>query len=95
MPDAPQQSAAFDVPLTGARIELTRGWKHQIKHQSDGMKVGYIRLKQFNANALRTLRAALLDLERSRGMQGYALDLRSKSRWLLAASVRDFVASGR
>ncbi|NQV11205.1 MAG: PDZ domain-containing protein [Cyanobacteria bacterium] len=75
----------LDVPLTRARIEL-HAVEHQINTSPDGRKVGYIRLKQFNANASKDMRAALLDLE-SQGVQGYVLDLRSNPGGLLAASV--------
>ena len=51
----------LDVPLTRALIEL-----HAVDHQvnsANGMKVGYIRLRQFNANATQDMRKALKELE--------------------------------
>ncbi|MCT0247456.1 S41 family peptidase [Synechococcus sp. CS-205] len=73
------------VPLTRARIEL-HAVEHQINSGPDGVKVGYIRLKQFNANAAKDMRAALRELEQ-KGVQGYVLDLRSNPGGLLMASV--------
>ncbi len=52
----------------------------------DGIKVGYIRLKQFNANATKDMRQAIKELE-EKGAQGYVLDLRSNPGGLLMASV--------
>ena len=48
--------------------------------------MGYIRLKQFNANATKDMRRALGDLEK-KGVEGYVLDLRSNPGGLLGASV--------
>lgn len=73
------------LPLTRELIEL-HAVQHQINTSPDGAKVGYIRLKQFNANAAADMRAAIRDLE-SRGVQGYVLDLRSNPGGLLVASV--------
>ena len=52
----------------------------------NGQKVGYIRLKQFNANASREMRAAIRELE-AQGAEGYVLDLRSNPGGLLEASI--------
>jgi carboxyl-terminal processing protease len=75
----------LDVPLTRELIEL-HAVTHQINVAPDGTKIGYIRLKQFNANASKDMRAALRDLEAS-GVQGYILDLRSNPGGLLMASI--------
>jgi carboxyl-terminal processing protease len=75
----------IDIPLTRELIEL-HAVTHQINLASDGTKIGYIRLKQFNANASKDMRAALRDLETS-GVQGYILDLRSNPGGLLMASI--------
>ncbi|MCT0217820.1 PDZ domain-containing protein [Synechococcus sp. CS-1329] len=80
-----RRSQVVSVPLTRARIEL-HAVEHQINTGPDGVKVGYIRLKQFNANAAKDMRAALRDLEQ-KGVQGYVLDLRSNPGGLLMASV--------
>jgi carboxyl-terminal processing protease len=73
------------LPLTRQLIEL-HAVQHQINRTTDGAKVGYIRLKQFNANAATDMRAAIRDLE-GQGVQGYVLDLRSNPGGLLVASV--------
>ncbi len=80
-----RKTQIVNVPLTRERIEL-HAVEHQINKGPDGTKVGYIRLKQFNANAAKDMRAALRDLE-AKGVQGYVLDLRSNPGGLLMASV--------
>jgi carboxyl-terminal processing protease len=75
----------IDVPLTRELIEL-HAVTHQVNTSPDGTKVGYLRLRQFNANAAKDMRAAIRDLE-SQGVQGYVLDLRSNPGGLLMASV--------
>ncbi|QNJ06259.1 photosystem II D1 protein carboxyl-terminal processing peptidase [Synechococcus sp. MEDNS5] len=73
------------VPLKRARIEIN-AVESRLNTGSDGTKVGYIRLKQFNAKASREMRAAIRDLEKQ-GAQGFVLDLRSNPGGLLEASV--------
>jgi carboxyl-terminal processing protease len=65
----------LDVALTRELIEL-HAVVHQVNTSPEGVKVGYIRLKQFNVNAAKDMQAAIRDLE-ARGVQGYVLDLRS------------------
>jgi carboxyl-terminal processing protease len=74
-----------ELTLTRALIEL-HAVSHQLNVAPDGSRVGYIRLRQFNANAAKDMRAAIRDLE-ARGVQGYVLDLRSNPGGLLMASV--------
>ena len=74
----------LDLSLTRERIEL-HAVEHQINSTSDGLKVGYIRLKQFNANAAKDMRAALRELDGK--VDGYVLDLRSNPGGLLMASI--------
>jgi carboxyl-terminal processing protease len=74
-----------NVALTRELIEL-HAVSHQVNTTPDGVKVGYVRLKQFNANASKDMRTALKDLE-DQGVQGYVLDLRSNPGGLLIASV--------
>jgi carboxyl-terminal processing protease len=74
-----------ELSLTRERIEL-HAVEHQINTTGDGLKVGYIRLKQFNANATKDMRAALKEIE-SKGVDGYVLDLRSNPGGLLMASI--------
>ena len=73
----------LDVPLTRARIEI-HAVKASLNKTLDGRKVGYIRLKQFNANASREMREAIKSLEKD-GAEGYVLDLRSNPGGLLEA----------
>jgi carboxyl-terminal processing protease len=80
-----RRGANIDVPLTRELIEL-HAVNHQVNITPDGVKVGYIRLRQFNANATKDMRAAIRDLE-SQGVQGYVLDLRSNPGGLLMASI--------
>jgi carboxyl-terminal processing protease len=75
----------LDTPLMRERIEL-HAVEHQINTAPDGSKVGYIRLKQFNANAAKDMAAAVKDLE-AKNVQGYVLDLRSNPGGLLMASI--------
>ena len=80
-----RKAQILEVPLTRERIEL-HAVDHQINTSADGVKVGYIRLKQFNATATKDMRQAVKDLE-EKGAQGYVLDLRSNPGGLLMASV--------
>merc|ERR1711939_1002669 len=75
----------LSVPLTRARIEIN-AVKSALNTSVDGSKIGYIRLKQFNANASREMRDAIQDFE-DQGATGYVLDLRSNPGGLLEASV--------
>ena len=75
----------LNVPLTRARIEIN-AVKKALNTSPDGSKIGYIRLKQFNANASREMRDAIQELE-DQGVDGYVLDLRSNPGGLLEASV--------
>jgi carboxyl-terminal processing protease len=75
----------IEVKLVRERIEL-HAVDHQLNTTPNGVKVGYIRLKQFNATASKDMRRAVQDLE-AKGAQGYVLDLRSNPGGLLMASV--------
>ena len=75
----------LNVPLKRARIEIN-AVKATLNTSPNGRKVGYIRLKQFNANASREMREAVKDLE-LQGAEGYVLDLRSNPGGLLESSV--------
>jgi carboxyl-terminal processing protease len=77
--------AGTSVKLTRERIEL-HAVEHKMNTSANGVKVGYIRLKQFNATATKDMRQAVQDLE-AKGAQGYVLDLRSNPGGLLMASV--------
>ena len=81
-----RQGAVISVTLKRARIEINAVSK-SLNISADGStKVGYIRLKQFNANASKEMRAAIKDHENS-GAEGYVLDLRSNPGGLLQASI--------
>ena len=75
----------LDVPLTRARIEI-HAVKSALNVAPNGQRIGYVRLKQFNANASREMRKAVKKLE-AEGAEGYVLDLRSNPGGLLEASV--------
>ena len=80
-----RKGQVLNVPLVRARIEIN-SVDTSLNTAPDGRKIGYIRLKQFNANASREMRDAIRELE-SQGAQGYVLDLRSNPGGLLEASV--------
>jgi carboxyl-terminal processing protease len=80
-----RNGSIIDVPLVRARIEI-QAVDSQLNTSANGTKVGYIRLKQFNANASKEMRAAIRELEKQ-GSQGYVLDLRSNPGGLLEASI--------
>ena len=75
----------IDVPLERARIEI-KAVESSLNTSPSGYKVGYIRLKQFNANASREMRVAIKEIEEE-NPDGYVLDLRSNPGGLLEASV--------
>ena len=80
-----RKDTILDVPLTRARIEI-HAVKSALNTAPNGSKVGYIRLKQFNANESREMRDAIRSLE-DKGADGYVLDLRSNPGGLLEASI--------
>ena len=75
----------IDVPLERARIEIN-AVETSLNTSPSGYKIGYIRLKQFNAKASREMRAAIKAFEEE-SPDGYVLDLRSNPGGLLEASV--------
>ena len=75
----------LDVPLTRARIEIN-AVTYRLNTTKDQRKIGYIRLKQFNANAAKEMRQAAKSLE-EQGAEGYVLDLRGNPGGLLEASI--------
>ncbi len=80
-------------------FELTRETIHvkSVEHRLLEGNVGYIRLKQFQANTMSDLEAALLDLKKGGELKGLVLDLRGNPGGLLdqAAKVADkFIADG-
>lgn len=81
----PEKNQILEVSLTRDRIAINPV-KSAVKLQSDGTKIGYIRLRQFNANATREMETAIRDFQRER-VTGYVLDLRNNPGGLLQAGV--------
>src|SRR5579863_9367371 len=85
---------------TGSKpFELTREVIHvaSVEHRLMDGGIGYVRLKQFQANTTTDLQAALADMKKSGELKGLVLDLRGNPGGLLdqAAKVVDtFVAEG-
>ncbi len=75
----------LQIPLIRARIEI-HAVDSQMNTTKNGANIGYIRLKQFNANASREMRSAINKLEKE-GADGYVLDLRSNPGGLLQSSI--------
>ena len=71
--------------LVRARIEI-RSVVSRINNTNYDLKVGYIRLKQFNANAAKDMREAIYKLE-EQNPSGYILDLRGNPGGLLESSI--------
>ncbi|NWF59860.1 MAG: S41 family peptidase [Fischerella sp.] len=70
--------------ITRARIEI-----HPVEYsqkQTPAGNIGYVRLKQFSANAAKEMRDAIKNLE-SKQVSGYVLDLRNNPGGLLYSSV--------
>lgn len=80
-----RKGQVLNVPLVRARIEIN-SVDTSLNTAPNGNKIGYIRLKGFNANASREMRDAIRELE-SEGAQGYVLDLRFNPGGVLEASV--------
>ena len=73
-----------DFLITRAKIEI-HPVDYSLKPTSAG-RVGYIRLKQFSANASKEMREAIRDLEKKK-VDGYLLDLRNNPGGLLFSSI--------
>ena len=80
-----RKGTVVNVPLTRARIEI-HAVETSLNSATNGKRIGYIRLKQFNANASREMREAIRTFEQD-GVDGYVLDLRFNPGGLLDASV--------
>ncbi len=73
-----------DYLITRAKIEI-----HPVDYslkQTPAGKTGYIRLKQFSANASKEMRDAIRELEK-KNVDGYVLDLRNNPGGLLFSSI--------
>ncbi len=86
---------SFYKSLLRERIEI-KSVTSKINETKDGLLIGYVRLKQFNANASREMKDILKDLEIKK-VSGYILDLRSNPGGLLESSIdisRQFIDKG-
>ncbi len=86
---------SFYKSLFRERIEI-KTVTSKINETKDGFLIGYVRIKQFNANASREMKEAVKDLEIKK-VSGYVLDLRSNPGGLLESSIdisRQFIDKG-
>ena len=86
---------SFYKSLLRERIEI-KSVTSKINETKDGVLIGYVKLKQFNANASREMKDTLKDLEIKK-VSGYVLDLRSNPGGLLESSIdisRQFIDKG-
>ena len=79
------QDEGFDVVIIRDRISINPVVS-RINATADGIQVGYIRLKQFSANAAMDMSEVVQDME-AQGVDAYVLDLRFNPGGLLEASV--------
>tara|TARA_Y100000589_G_scaffold191163_2_gene181041 strand:+ start:2801 stop:4090 length:1290 start_codon:yes stop_codon:yes gene_type:complete len=81
--------------LVRKKIEI-KSVVSKINNTKEGILVGYVRIKQFNANASKDMKRTLVDLE-TKKVSGYVLDLRSNPGGLLDSSIeisRQFINNG-
>ena len=86
---------SFYKTLSRDRIEI-KSVSRKINQSKNGLLIGYLRIKQFNANASREMKDALNELEMKK-VSGYVLDLRSNPGGLLESSIdisRHFINKG-
>jgi carboxyl-terminal processing protease len=83
--DAQDQKEELVFPLKRDRIAINPVFA-ELRSQPHGQDVGFIRLRQFNANATQQMEAAILRLE-AEGADAYILDLRNNPGGLLQAGV--------
>ena len=85
----------FYKSLLRERIEI-KSVISKINNTKDGYLIGYIRIKQFNANASKDMKNTLVNFENKK-VAGYVLDLRSNPGGLLESSIeisRQFIDKG-
>ncbi|WP_299405042.1 carboxyl-terminal processing protease CtpA [Acaryochloris sp. IP29b_bin.148] len=80
----PEQGVLL-FPIKRDRIAINPVFA-ELRSQSNGQAIGFIRLRQFNANATQEMQAAINRLEAA-GADGYILDLRNNPGGLLQAGV--------
>ena len=88
-------SKSFFEVLSREKIEI-KSVSSKVNEAKNGLLIGYVRIKQFNANASRETRDAIRDLE-TKKVAGYVLDLRSNPGGLLESSIdisRHFINKG-
>ena len=86
---------SFYKSISRERIEI-KSVTSKINETRDGLLIGYVRIKQFNANASREMKDTVIDLE-TKNVSGYILDLRSNPGGLLESSIdisRQFIDKG-
>ncbi len=88
-------SQSFFKTLSREKIEI-KSVSSKVNKTKNGLTIGYVRIKQFNANASKETRDAIKDLE-TKKVAGYVLDLRSNPGGLLESSIdisRHFINKG-
>ncbi len=88
-------SKSFFKILSREKIEI-KSVSSKVNQTKNGLLIGYVRIKQFNANASQETRDAIKDLE-TKKVAGYVLDLRSNPGGLLESSIdisRHFINKG-
>ena len=86
---------SFYQPLLREKIEI-KSVSSKINQTKSGLLIGYLRIKQFNANASKEMKDSLNFLE-TKKVSGYILDLRSNPGGLLESSIdisRQFINKG-
>ena len=90
-----RNGTVFYKSLLRKKIEI-KSVITKLNTSKDGFLIGYLRIKQFNANASKDMKSALINFE-SKDVSGYVLDLRSNPGGLLDSSIdisRQFVNKG-
>jgi len=90
-----RNGSIFNKTLVRKKIEI-KSVTSKINSSRNGFLVGYLRIKQFNANASKDLKQVILDYE-TKNVSGYILDLRSNPGGLLDSSIeisRQFIDKG-
>ena len=90
-----RDSKSFFKILSREKIEI-KSVSSKVNQTKNGLSIGYVRIKQFNANASKETRDAIKDLE-TKKVAGYVLDLRSNPGGLLESSIdisRHFINKG-
>ena len=91
-----RDARSFFKTLLREKIEL-KTVTSKVNTTKNGFLIGYIRIKQFNANASKETKDAIKNLE-TKKVAGYVLDLRSNPGGLLESSIdisRQFVNQGK